>query len=253
MAKISRPVIYVAVLGVIAYAAVVLTEPDAPAKKVAPRTAKTTVTAPKGYTEEDLKASFPRYLSKEKDAFKPVVVAKQRSLPGTAPAGGALPGNLAQLAGLEKGVWLLTGVTSVNGVRSALVENGSTGESIFLKPGTVWKGLRVAAVESDAVVLVGPQGAKTRLAFAQFADEIKPSGVAPVIITGPGANVRTPNGQMPVLTGATPVVPGVPAAPAAPSPARTNSRPSDPSSAPARELPLGTSTADNRNRSENQP
>ena len=239
MAKISRPVIYVAVLGVIAYAAVVLTEPDAPAKKVAPRTAKTTVTAPKGYTEEDLKASFPRYLSKEKDAFKPV--------------GGALPGNLAQLAGLEKGVWLLTGVTSVNGVRSALVENGSTGESIFLKPGTVWKGLRVASVESDAVVLVGPQGAKTRLAFAQFADEIKPSGVAPVIITGPGANVRTPNGQMPVLTGATPVVPGVPAAPAAPSPARTNSRPSDPSSAPARELPLGTSTADNRNRSENQP
>jgi hypothetical protein len=173
VAKISRPIVYVAVIGAIAYAAVLLTEPDKPPVKVVRRTAPA-VQAPKGFAEEDLNAVFPRYAARARDAFLPKVMSSKRSV-ATAPADGK---SAETASGLPAGVWMLTGITSVNGVRTALVENGSAGDSVFLKVGDIWNGMRVAAIEQNSLVMVSPAGRKTRFGFPAF-DE------APAVTTAP--------------------------------------------------------------------
>jgi hypothetical protein len=84
---------------------------------------------------------------------------------------------------------MLTGITSINGVRSALIENGSAGESVFLKAGDIWKGMRVAAVEPNALVVVSPAGKKTRFGFPSFeqAPAASASGVPAPAAPAPGA------------------------------------------------------------------
>ncbi|MES2463915.1 MAG: hypothetical protein V4671_25375 [Armatimonadota bacterium] len=198
MAKISRPVIYVALLGAVAYAAVVLTEPEKPvAKKVVRRTAAV-ADAPKGYTPEDLNAAFPRYAARTRDAFLPKVAASARSTAGATP--GATKTEPA--ASLASGVWMLTGITSVNGVRTALLENGSAGESVFLKNGDIWNGLRVAAVEPSALVMVSPSGKRTRFGFPAFEE----AASAPPLPALPAVPVPGVPGTAPGYTPVAPVI-----------------------------------------------
>jgi hypothetical protein len=187
--KISRPIVYIAVLGVAAYAVVLLTEPEKTTKKTTPRTSRTSSSAPKGFLPEDLKASFPRYAAKGKNAFQPKVVSVK---PTVAEANAGMKG---PAAGLASGVWMLTGINTIDGVRSALVENGSTGDTVFLKTGDIWNGMRVASIDTNGMVLVNPLGKRSRFGFPTL-EEALPAGVppgattfspvAPVILSPPG-------------------------------------------------------------------
>ncbi|GAB4459629.1 MAG: hypothetical protein OHK0029_22430 [Armatimonadaceae bacterium] len=172
--KVSRPIIYTAVLGVVAYAAFLLTEPEAPPKKPKARTTASASKAPEGFLEEDLNARFARYTGVGKDAFMPGVVPK-RSLDNPAAAPTEIIATAAPGA-----TWVLTGITTVNGVESALIENRSKEEIAFLQVGDTWNGLRVIAIEPKAVVLANAEGRETRLAFVEtIEDEPAKPGASP--------------------------------------------------------------------------
>lgn len=149
-------------IGAVAF---VYTEPDAPAKK--PKTTRTTTKSKaKGdttqITEEDLKAKFPRVSSVAKDAFQPGVT--------TGKGGAAKPATQLKPLILPappvkpvEGVmalsnWTLTGISLVDGVRTALIENKASGDSTFLKTGSLWKGLRVASITGDTLNFIEPNG-----------------------------------------------------------------------------------------------
>jgi hypothetical protein len=206
VAKISRPVLYTAVLGAVAYAVVVLTEPAAPPKKKtvarATRTAATNA-AGDGITPEDLAARFPRYEPKrQKDPFTPRVVVAH-ALPATAAPGAAS-------SALPRGKWVLTGIAAINGAKTALVENGA-GDTVFLKAGDGWNGLRVAAIGQESISLVTADGRRTELGFPTPEEE------KPALPAGPGG-VPTPGGTAPPAGQA-------PAAPNGAPPSRLATRP----------------------------
>lgn len=163
--KISRPILYTIVAAAVIFAAVLLTEPDPPARKTAVRT-RTSSAAPSGFTEADLTARFARYSARQQDAFRPGIVPSKAAALQNAPAS---VGPAPVLPGGAAGTWALTGITTVNTVRSALVENSATKESIFLKAGDRWNGLRVLSVESSAVVFANALGQQTRLTFVETA------------------------------------------------------------------------------------
>jgi hypothetical protein len=192
VAKVSRPIIYVAVLGAVAYAVVLLTEEKAPPKKPTTRVTASGPKAPVGFTAADMTATFPRYASKDRNAFAPKVVAKK-----AAANAGMTPPLLPPI--LTTGVWTLTGINTVDGVASALLENSSTGETVFLKQGDIWSGLQVLAIEPEAIVLVNAQGKPTRLVFAQPAEEPAMVGTVPPVV-------------LPAPSGGTVVLPGTRAA-----------------------------------------
>src|SRR5579862_2543204 len=81
---------------------------------------------------QDYTAHFPRYAGGKRDPFIPLVATAASSSSGA--------GN--------QGEWLLTGISSINGVPSALVENSTTGESAFLTNGESWRGLKVKSITS---------------------------------------------------------------------------------------------------------
>ena len=149
MAKISRPAVYTFVGAVAVYAVVLLTQPDPPASPRKIHVARRAPAEASDFTQDDLNAHFARYGGGKRNPF----------LSGLPPAkpGGA--------AGAQPGQWTLTGINVLNGVPSALVENGTTGESAFLRAGDRWRGLRVASIGPGAVSFVNALGQRTRLAF----------------------------------------------------------------------------------------
>lgn len=177
MIKISRPVIYTAVLGVAAYAVVMITEPEAPPKRLTAPPAKAASSLPNGFTEADMKARFARYNAPARDAFKPLVAASKTNM-------NAASSQPQSLLGVD-GAWTLTGINEVNGTPIAVIENASTRDSQFLKVGDTWKGLRVQAVTDESLVFVNAQGQQTRLGFSAPA----PLNVMPI---SPGRLVTEP-------------------------------------------------------------
>ncbi|MFY7952471.1 MAG: hypothetical protein ACOVT5_08185, partial [Armatimonadaceae bacterium] len=105
MAKISRPVLYAVILGVVGYAVVVLTEPETPAKRKGTTRTNAGAKAPAGFLPEDLEASFQKPGAAKPKAFKPEVVPQNSA--------GLLSGG----NGLSS--WNLTGITVVEGKRRA--------------------------------------------------------------------------------------------------------------------------------------
>lgn len=168
MAKISRPAVYTAVAAVSIYAVVLLTQPDAPTpthKRLTVRRARADADA---LSAADLSAHFARYHAGKRNPFL-------SKLPAAKPPVGAA-------AGGGRGEWVLTGINIINGVPNALVENGATGDSVFLRPGDRWRGLRVLSIGTDAIAFLNALGQQTHLAFRSL------EAVAPA----PGA--REPGG-----------------------------------------------------------
>ncbi len=108
---------------------------------------------------------FPRYAGKSKDPFIPVVVPET--------GGGSGSGGLRG----RQGSWSLTGINSIDGSTQALIENGS-GDSVFLKKGDNWNGLRVVAIESEDIVFENALGQKTTLGFSDQNEEAGPANTA---------------------------------------------------------------------------
>jgi hypothetical protein len=187
---VSKPVIGIAVLAVVAYIAVIYMTPPQSATSTRHATANTsTATDPNGITQADLDAHFARYKLVQRDPFVPGVINSHDQ-----------PGTDAGIGG-GQGQWALTGIDEVNGVISGLVENSATGESVFLTPGQRWRGLKVVSVGSDSIVFENALGQHTDLAFAI---------TAPASQTGPAA----------------PAAPGAPGPPGTPAVAGSSSLPS---------------------------
>jgi hypothetical protein len=172
MVKISRPIVFTLLAGIAAYALVLNTQPQAAPGKALHITTAVAAVTDDDYGAQDKTIHFPRYKGGIRDPF----------LPGVAPVDSA-GGPATDRAG-----WALTGITMLNGVTSALLENATTGDSKFLKAGDSWNGLRVLRVESDSVVFENALAQQTRLAFSQRAPDE----------TAPGLDQVAPLPPMPV-------------------------------------------------------
>lgn len=168
MAKLSRPIVYALILGVVGYAVVVLTEPEAPTKRKSTAKSSSVAKAPSGFLPEDLEAKFEKPARSARNIFRPEVVPQNG--PGLLSKGGGLGG------------WILTGITVVGGNRRALLENPTTGDSIFLLAGERWNDLTVQSIEPDAAIFVNKEGRTLRLGFPE-PEESAP--VAPVTVAVP--------------------------------------------------------------------
>jgi hypothetical protein len=191
--KVSRPIVYLLVFGAVAYAAVLLTEPEPTARKVTKSRTSTSRTAKAdGVMEEDRTAKFEPYTTARRDAFAPVVVAKK-----------ARPKNLeARPTPAPRPVvfvvkppvptdWNLTGIALVNGTRMALLENGSHTETKFLKVGEQWMSLEVTQIGQGEVIFRQSNGAPYRMVFASPTD-IKDTKTMSSALPSPQAPI-TPN------------------------------------------------------------
>ena len=199
MPKLSRPVVYTFVAAVAAYAAVLLTQPDAPAPRrvIHVLTVARPATDPDAITAADLSAHFARYAAGKRDPFVPKVVPVKA---GTGPAG----------AGGTRDVWALTGIYTIDDSLNALVENRTTGDSVSLKRGDRWRGLRVLAIGSDAVVFENALGQHTKIAFAApVNEEARPNALGRAARL-PALRVVGPLRPMPIIGPLPPLSPTPP-------------------------------------------
>lgn len=200
MAKISRPVLYTALLGALAYAVVLYTEPDSKRAPAKPKRTTVATTSKSLFTEEDYKRTFDRYEAEPRNAFKPVVAR--------------LSGNEALLAQRLDGLptaftggdpnWRYTGTATIDGVRVALIENTVTGDGVFLHEGESWKQAILTKIEDEAIVMVGPGGGVRRIRLGEPDLDPDPlplggtASVAPMRVGG--ANLSGPIGVVPEST-----------------------------------------------------
>jgi hypothetical protein len=154
--KVS-PVIYVAALAAVVVLAVFLnTQPPAPSTSHSTHFLRTAQASdPNGISAQDLNAHFPRYNGGKRDPFVPGVALPTPQTLADSRVGGAGNG------------WTLTGINSVNGVASALLENSVTGDSVFLQPGDQWNGMRVVSIGTDDILFQNALGRRDSLTFAE--------------------------------------------------------------------------------------
>lgn len=74
---------------------------------------------------------------------------------------GTIPGSFTG----GEGSWTYTGNMVVDGTPNALLENGTTGDGVFLRPGQTWKNCRLVAVKEDSIELEGPNGLRKTVFF----------------------------------------------------------------------------------------
>jgi len=180
-AKVSRPIVYTLLGAAVIGTLVFLNQPDATTAKHIVKLPHTAKTDANGISEEDLNAHFARYTGGARDPFVAgVVPVNPNSAPNPLASGG-------------KSGWVLTGVNQVNGVDSALVENGT--DSVFLKVGDTWNGLHVVSIQQDDVQLVNALGQKTDLTFAAPPDDKSTTGTLPsgTTVTADGNNPAVPD------------------------------------------------------------
>lgn len=185
MAKVSRPIVYTALFGVVAYAAVVLTEPE-PAPGTGRRTpAGSREAAAQGqFLPEDYSASFAKLNEPARNAFKPLVARSRGANAGENARVDAVP---ADFAGGDPN-WLYTGNAEVDGLNVALLENSVTGESVFLAAGDVWKQAVLSTIGIDAIVMVGPGGTTRRIRLGQ---QEFPEAEAPDLAISPTTDISS--------------------------------------------------------------
>lgn len=162
MAKVSRPVLYTALLGVLAYAVVVYTEPDS--KRAPAKPKRTTVASPANaqFTKEDYDRRFDSYDAELRNAFKPGIVR----LGGDSLLAQRLDGLPTALTGGDPN-WRYTGTATIDGVRVALIENSVTSEGVFLHEGESWKQAVLTKIDDEAIVMVGPGGGVRRIRLGE--------------------------------------------------------------------------------------
>lgn len=160
MARLKGPIPIVLALAAVAYGVVLLTEGDQPGSGAAPRKSSKSRAGKDAVADARAQVCFPRYQAANRNSFSPGIVAEKA---------GAMEAPV--LMG-ESGMWALTGISTTNGVTSALLENGSTHETAFVHAGEKWNGLTVAAIEPTEVVFRDKQGGSHRVTFAIPTDEI---------------------------------------------------------------------------------
>jgi len=193
---------------------VALTPPDAAApvaRRARPKPKTTDRNDP--FTKEDYGAKFARLNEPVQNAFRPLVARQEPSrliysegpdvLPGGIAAGGGDPSQIpAEFTDGDAG-WRFTGYADVDGVRNGLLENRTTGDGVFVRPGERWKRATVRRITSTELVLAGPSGERT-ISINDGSEPtaapsvVPPGGVAPV---NPGPALR---GQIGAAAATTP-------------------------------------------------
>ena len=125
------------------------------------------------YTKEDEKASFAAIEGEMPNAFKPAV--QRKVMMGSTKTSNAIP---PIFTSGEAG-WVYTGNMEVNGGQNALLENGGTGEGVFLKPGEKWKSLTLKKVKNDSIILRAEDGYEKEIFFGSNESDAAQS-VAPL-------------------------------------------------------------------------
>ena len=162
MPKISRPIVYSLLGAVVICAAVMNTgsQNTASTKKVTKGSAASAALLSSDVTQDDYKAKFKPYKSHNMDPFEPGVSKNSA---------------FAEFM-IGKGQWTLTGISVIDGVTSALIENESSGDSALLKTGDRWNGFTVQSVDQGSVCLANSSGVKITMAFANEEPESKETG-----------------------------------------------------------------------------
>lgn len=158
MRNLSKPVQYLIVIGLAVAAWLVigpLLSPNQPTtvstKKVAKKKPKKSTDI---YLPEDRTAHFDNVVAGADNIFKPLVAKSPTSRGGGAvSAPNALP---AAYAGGEPN-WIYTGTADVDGVPCALLENKTTGDSLFLRVGDTWKGSTIQGITDDSLIVMSPE------------------------------------------------------------------------------------------------
>lgn len=74
-----------------------------------------------------------------------------------------------------EGSWTYTGNMTVDGVPNALLENGTNGDGVFLRPGQHWKNLRLIAVKEDSIEIEGPNNERKTIKFDDKGMSVTPA------------------------------------------------------------------------------
>jgi hypothetical protein len=153
--KKTSPVFWIAIVGVaIAVYFLVGDESSPTGTGKAKQRPRTTSQADKdGFLPIDYTAKFAPVVTPAVNAFKPLI-ARQGSRGAVPTFSNSIP---QAFAGGESG-WIFTGVATVNGVPNGLIENESTGEGVFLRPGQKWKATKVITITQIEMVMQGPEG-----------------------------------------------------------------------------------------------
>ena len=158
-AKNSRVIIY-AVVGGIAiygvYATMYGGDNSAPRKTVKKSAPAMKKSGNDIFTKEDYAAKstdFTPVKDAGKNAFRPLVY----KAPSTGTAGNPDMGYFRSLD-TDGEPWVFSGIPELNGVRTALLENTKTGESVFLHNGEKWKRIQVKQIGSDFIIVTGHDG-----------------------------------------------------------------------------------------------
>jgi hypothetical protein len=190
-------------------------EPTAPARRSRVAARPTEAKQTGDFRPEDYKARFALLNEPAKNAFRPLVV---RSNEARAAAGGGtpvlrIPSNEvpASMAGGDAN-WIYTGVATIDGVPNALLENSSSGDGVFLKPGDRWKGSTVLTVTTNSIVLQGPDRVSRTIELEVESDEATPAA---------GITALPPAGATPVVPPLAGAIGGLGVQPEAAPPVRT--------------------------------
>lgn len=152
------------------------------------------------FTQEDQDAKFAPLSAQMKNAFQPIVIRKGGGFGSGDGAANAIP---LDFTGGDGG-WVYTGTAEIDGSITALLENRTSGDGVFLKAGQRWKSAAVNKILPDAVVMTGPSGTKTFTLVNEESPRMAsgyspaPVNVPPSLrgqIGGRGQNGGFPNGQ----------------------------------------------------------
>jgi hypothetical protein len=192
MAKPSRTVIYGLLTVVVAASFIFLSGGDAPAKAAGKKTSVKNSSKAKEslFTKEDYSAKFQPVTTIARNVFQPLIARSDMGGGGAAGPTG-VPSELT----MGEQNWVYTGMAEVDSVPTALLENTSTQDGVFLKHGERWKQATVFQITPNELILVGPDGMhhSVKVLGSEEPAVTMPAGVRPLAITPP-AGMQGPIG-----------------------------------------------------------
>lgn len=191
MSLIKKPIFWIGVVAVSAVAWLATAPENTPSSGITARKPAAKKPSAKAgqavFVTEDYKSSFEPLNIEVKNSFQPVVARRTGGFGSADGQANAIP---PEFAGGDSG-WFFTGNAEIDRVPTALFENRSTGEGVFLKAGDRWKSCTIAQILPDSVVMKGPTGTKT---FSLVNEErgALAGGFAPLPVAVP-SNMRNNN------------------------------------------------------------
>lgn len=197
----SKTIVFAALVIVVIWAIVLKMSPSPPAvtshKVRVQMGASSAIADTTGVTQADYSARFIRYVGgNRRNPFTPLI-ASSSGAPDD-PSNG----------------WSLTGINTIDGVTSAVLENSGTGDTAFVKPGDRWNGLRVVSIGMDNVILQSGAGLETVLSFPADAASGPDDSPSSLPNGAPGTTIGlpgNPGGQVPLGLPPAPISNTIPA------------------------------------------